>query len=91
MAKCIYNKGCDAATVLPDFPAYVQPLGILSLTQAEYCTALNLKRWTIIDITYECSGIDDFFIVDYDYLESIKITGSRKYDYANSLTLESKS
>ena len=90
MAKCIYNNGCDAETVLSDLPIYIQPYGTLELTASSHCSTLNLKYWTMMNITYECSGKTDFAIVDSPYLESMNITGYYKYDYSKSLTLQSK-
>ena len=50
LAKCIYNNGCNAETVLQDIPAYIQPLGSLDVSQSEECKQLNMKYWTKLNI-----------------------------------------
>lgn len=89
LAKCIYNKGCDAESVLTDLPEYLQYDGTIGLSKSSDCSALDLKGWRVMDITYECSGMTDLEFIDYPYLESVIITGNYKYDYSKSLTLQS--
>ena len=85
----MYYDGCNAETTLQDLPIYIQPYGTLVLSLSSQCSTLNLKYWTMMNMTYECSGKTDFEVIDYPYLEIMNITGSYKYDYSKSLTLQS--
>ena len=94
LAKCIYNKGCNAESTLSDLPAYIQPNGQLKISSFNDCTYINLKYWTSIYITTHCDDkLHDIELVGYPYLESFNIFSSSStstfFQYANIFRLES--
>ena len=75
MAQCIYNKGCDVETTLPELPSYLNPYGKLIVTSDEGCEKINLKNWYTIEVGNDlCNDLEeDLNIADYPYLESMVI------------------
>ena len=93
LAKCIYNKGCDAETVLQDIPAFIQPYGQLKVFSFSSCQYIHQKWWTSIFVTTHCDDyIFDLEIVGYPYLESFTIfstsSSSSFFEYTPLFRLE---
>ena len=101
LAKCIYNKGCNAESTLNDFPAYVQPLGTLRITENSQCSLLwdtSLNKWSHILLTNEtsssttlCNGASytqNLIISNYPYLESFTVFGNNMIGYMDDFVLE---
>ena len=95
MAKCIYNKGCDAGSTLNDFPAYVQPLGTLVVNEDTECAKILLKNWNSIISHASCYEdiFDVFTMSGYNYLETFEVSPTESYAFGRtdsvSLTFES--
>ena len=102
LAKCIYNKGCNTETVLPDFPAYLAPYGTLKITENNQCSLLwdtSLNKWSHILLTNETSSsttlcygasyTQSVVISNYPYLESFTVSGKNILGYVNSVIFES--
>ena len=75
MAQCIYNKGCNAETTLPELPSYLAPYGKLIISSDEICEKINLKNLNSIQVGDDlCNDLEeDLNIADYPYLESMVI------------------
>ena len=102
MAKCIYNKRCNAETVPPELPANILPLGTLKITENEQCSLLwntSVNKWSHIVLTNEsssstilCYGANytqSVVISNYPYLESFTVSGKNILGYVNSVIFES--
>ena len=100
LAKCIYNKRCDAGSTLNDFPAYVQPLGTLIIDEGNasidnICDMITLKYWTSIEVLTQEKNAnicyfynEDLSISNYPYLKSLRF-GNHAYKSVKNLTFES--
>ena len=102
LAKCIYNKECNADTVPPELPTNILPLGTLKITENEQCSLLwntSLNKWSHIVLTNESSSsttlcygasyTQSVVISNYPYLESFTVSGKNILGYVNSVIFES--